>query len=230
MDFRQAVIGALDHILDTNVIQIAIAKALEKTIENVVKNELESYSDFGKRLQAAVKQSLALHGSIDVPSYNDAILKIVSAQLEAKTHAVIQQQVAANLKELLEPAPAAITLTALCESYIEFLKKHRDAGCVCHGEQIATMGIRPSDYDFRYVFFDDEPKKPPQQCDVELGIAGDGRIFSLRFRDRDVEKQLFAGPFYGFQRRVFQMKAAQTRIVIDCDPADLDVNYGTFTD
>jgi hypothetical protein len=63
------------------------------------------------------------------------------------------------------------------------------------------------------------------KCAIKIGIsrwgkhAADsppsGEVFHLSFQNQDVEKHLFAGPFYNFERSLFQMKAAKTRVILD---------------
>lgn len=55
MDFRNAVIEALDKLIVNQFVEQAIEKALAKTVEEIVHQELRSYSDFGKQLQAAAQ-------------------------------------------------------------------------------------------------------------------------------------------------------------------------------
>ena len=226
LDFRTEAIAAIDELIAGGMVQKTIAKTLEKTVASIVEKELSSYSDFGKQLTAAVKKSLAIGDQIDLPTYNDTILKIVARQVESQTNGLIQSQVAERMKDLLQPPPESITLSELVEQFIEHVKEKQHAGCVCYGEvqQITCIVDREDDRSFTYVHLDDEANIEKYHCDISIGIHQD-RVFSLRFREGDVEKQLFAGPFYGFERSLFQMKAAGTKIVLDARESEIETAY-----
>lgn len=223
MDVRAAVIEALDKLVTSGAIEQAIEKQLAETMASVVKSELASYSDFGKRLSEAVKQSLALHDRLDLPSYNHAILRIIERQVERGMQASIEREVAARMKELLTPAPESIKLSELVEQYIEHLNEQARGGCVCYGDGRITCLLEDSDYGFRRLTLAKEAGKRRNDGDIQIGITKEGRIYHLHFRDRDVEKEMFAGPFHGFERSIFQMRAAGTRIEIDAHPEELSL-------
>lgn len=231
MDFRSAVVDALDRLIASDAVTKMIEQQLEKTMRDIVEHELRSYSDFGKRLTEEVKKSLALNGSLDLPSYNDAIIKVVRAQLETMTKDTIQKQVAENLVALLEPAPESITLSDLTAKYIEQLKRMQSSGCVCYGDSHEiTLRVDESDYGFKYVELSDEPNKSRYGGDIRIGVDKDGKVFSLAFRDQDLEKRMFVGPFHGFEKMLFQMKAAGSKLVFDEEPDYISTSYALHDD
>ncbi len=230
MDFRETVIGALDSLIASGKVETFIEEALANTVKETVSHQLRTYSDFGKQLETKIKEAFALHADLQLPSYNDVILKIVRAQVEGHTNAVIQKQVAANLEELLKPAPAEITLSTLVEQYIEYLKESERGGCVCHGYEEITLRVEENDYGSRDVNLHPKPNANRHECDIQIGATKEGKIYWLRFRDGDVEKRLFAGPFYGFERSLFQMKAAGTILKFDVDPSDIQTSYALAED
>jgi hypothetical protein len=224
MDFRTLVIEAFDRVVAAGTVEKIIEEQLAKTIKEVVYQQLREYSDFGGQLKEAVAKSFGLNGELDLPSYNDAILKIVRKQVTAYTNNVIQQQVASNLEKLLEPPPAEITVSALVKKYVEFVKDRRSGSCVCYGENQITLIDDSHDSYFRYIHLDDEPNKKKYECDIQIGISR-GEVFSLRFKNQDVEKQLFAGPLHGFEEMLFQMKAAKTKVIFDVDLSEVETAY-----
>ncbi len=204
-----------------------IAEVAKKTCDDAIKSALGYGSDFSKQVNAAVAKCLGLHADIDLPSYNDAILKIVAKQVEACTRDAIEKQVAGRMKELLTPAPESIKLSELIDQYREHLKEQATAGCVCHGDERFACRIEPSGTaGFTDVRLNKEAEvsgRPPQ-WDIRFGIYKD-MIYTLSFQDADVDKAMFAGPFYQFERSLFQMKAAKTKVLIDCNSDDIDTDY-----
>jgi hypothetical protein len=226
MDLKVTLTSIIDNMVESGAIEKAITAAVEKAVLEAVTSSMRTYSDFGKQLEEAVKGALKLHGTIDLPSYNDSILKIVARQVESHTNAIIQKQVAERLKELLQPAPESITLSKLVEEYIEHVKNKRDAGCVCFGEQgkitlLVDLDRMP---DFARICLDPEHDKASHQCAIQIGTHR-GEVYSLTFGRHEVEKQLFVGPLYNFERTLFQMKAARSKIILDIDVEDIETTY-----
>lgn len=225
MEFRQMVINALDKHVESGLVEKCVEEQVAKTIKEIVSDQLRAYSNFGEQLKVAVKESLALNGSLDLPAYNDALLKIVRLQLETYTRDCLEKQVAQNLTKLLEPPPAEIKLSQLVEMYRQRVKEKLQGGCYCHGETGILFRRKDHDSGFVYVDLHDEPKPKKDgllfSADIRLGIHRDV-LFSLSFGNRDIEKELFVGEFHGFERMLFQMKAAKTRIVVDCHEGDVE--------
>jgi len=233
MDLESVLNATIQETLKSGIIQQTIKQAVERavtiTVRECVERNLTSYSAFGKQVEEVVKKSLQLHGSIDLPSYNDMILKIIAAQVEHATNESIEKQVAERMKELLSPAPESITLTDLVIEFINHAKREYESGCVCTGGNAKKISLCVKDEGSSSSFFsiglDREGEKTINQCDIYFGCNRKGEIYHLRFRNEEVERRMFVGPLYGFERMLFQMKAAKTKIVIDQDPEDIEMDY-----
>lgn len=213
--------------LKTSEGQTAAKKCIVKVIESAIESATGYNSDFRKQVDAAMVKALQLTGDIEIESYNDAILKVMAAQLQHATADTIERQVAERMKRLLEPAPTEIKLSELIEKYREYLKNKIDGGCVCHGEGVMTFLHDQSDSGFDHYSLDEDSGKSSYKCDIRFGIYK-STMYHLAFQSGDVEKQLFVGPLYDFQRLLFQMKAAQTKVVIDCTPDDVELAYANY--
>ena len=237
LDLGMLVADAISEIVDSGVIQNQIRASIEKTVKESIANQLTSYSDFGKRLAAAVGRSLQIHGDIDLPSYNDTVLKFVRDQLESETRNTIQRQIAERMRDLLQPVPATISIEKLVDQYREHLKHEMDSGCVCDGpgEFLFRIDRDKASYMTHYRDFAFSGSSEDKSPDIVVGVRIEtadpdrGQIWHLRFRDGDVEKKLFVGPVFGFERTLFQMKAANTVITglatFDADDVDTSLNF-----
>lgn len=225
MDLAKNLHETIDRIVASGRIESAIEEAVEKAVISVLQDELRSYSDFGGHLKDAVKKSLDFDpAEIDLPSYNEQILKIVRAKVQGLTRASIESQVAEQMEHLLEPAPESINLSKLIGQFVEFVKERRRYDCVCHNEDSVSFHTSAGRDGFRYIQLDESPGKAVHQCDIQIGMH-QHRVFSLTLRHVHTDRQLFAGPYYGFEKLLFQMKAAKTRIVFDVEPEEIDVEY-----
>lgn len=221
---KQAVAAAFDKIVASGVIEQTIEKKLTETIVDAIGSHLRSYSDFGQAIQKQVQQAIGVDlERADLPSYNDFVLKVIRKQLDSAMADTAAKQLEENMAKLLVKAPAEITLQQLVDDFIEAFKEDREG-------QEFTLHIDHSSYGFKYVCLDVEEGKGEYSCDFRIGVDRDGHVFSLQLGGKDVTKTLFVGPIYGFERAVFQLYTAKTKIVIEDDvsPRDYDTHFPEY--
>lgn len=89
MNIQEQVQSALNNIVESGTIEKIIAQKVEKAIEDILSDSLRSYSDFGKKLEEVVKQSLQIDLSkISTLGYQQIVVDIVKQKLQeaALTH------------------------------------------------------------------------------------------------------------------------------------------------
>lgn len=241
MDLQQAALAAVERVFSSDAITQAIEKSIAKTVEDAIKDQLGAYSDFGKELKKKVGEALKLHGDIDLPSYNDSLLKIVRQSVEGRVNATIQQQVTEQLEGLLETAPESIKFSALVEEFKEWAKDQARS-CSCDGEGEVSVLLDESETvtGYRSIFFDAErdqrdyltktKRRDKWAHSIILNTDKEGRVYGLRLSGEDVTKTIFVGPLYGFERRLFQLFSAKTRIEFDARPEELDLSLSSYED
>lgn len=227
-DFRVAVINSLDKLIGSGKIEEMIEAQLAQTIQGLIQHQLREYSDFGKELEVVVKKSLAINTKdLDLPAYNDTIIKIIRKQVENYTNDTIQKQIVENMKFLLEPPPETIKFSTLVEKYIEQVKDKQDAGCVCYGDGNKEIMCRVDREDrWGWISIDLSEESNDKTPDIHIGLSKEGKVYFIRYANQDIEKQMFVGPLYGFEKMLFQMKAAGSTVIMDTDPYNLDLTYG----
>ena len=226
MDFRQAVIDALDRQIAAGKVNEHIEAAVASSLKHAIGNLLGDYGPFTKHLEEALKQSLALNGSLDLPSYNDAVLKIVRQKVERAMQGSIEREVEKQLTYLLEPAPASIRLSELVAQYREYLKERLRGGCHCHDADY-RIKLRVGDrslHGYKEIELW-ETRTDKSSPDIRIATNGEGTVYSLSFKHFGSDNPLFSGPLYGFQRRLFQMRVAGTRIEFDENASLIDDGY-----
>jgi hypothetical protein len=215
---KQAVAAAFDNVVASGAIEKTIEKKLNETISSAIEEHLRSYGDFGQAIKAKVSQALNVNlDRMDFPSYGDLILNILRRQLDAQMQGEFAKRFEADMVALLAPAPAEITIDTLVEKFINSYKER-------YGESRAgqefTLRIENDGGSFTYICLDQEPRKSKYDCAFRIGVH-DGEVFNLAIGNQDVKNKLFIGPLYDFEKLVFQMYTAKTKIII---PADADAS------
>lgn len=228
-ELQQAVSTAFSNIVAAGAIENAIEEKLTKTITSIIDEELRTYSTFGEQLKERVKAALQVDfHNLGLPGYNDLILKIIRQQVDAQLNATIETQIEKQMKELLAPAPAEIKLSQLVDEFIKDEHTNRQyLPCSCDESDRITLIVREeglASSKFYHVYLDKESNTEYYKCPYRIDVH-DGRVYSVQIDQKDPSKTLFAGPMHGFKRRLFQLYAAGTKLIIDGDENSINTYY-----
>lgn len=218
--------------LSTPEAQTVMRDKVRETVKRHIEHAIAGYGKLSKQIEAAVEKALQVDGDLDLPSYNEMIKTFVQQQVQDLAEQAIQKTAADRLKELLTPAPAKITLSQLLEQYRDQLKSEQDDGCVCYGDdEDLNISCTVSEREYGgFCGISLRAKASDKHEQIYIGITKEGKVYYIRFADQAVEKRMFVGPVYGFERMVFQMKAAGTIIEVDDKWQFVDTYYGQRTD
>lgn len=221
-ELQQAVGDAFEKIVAAGTIEAAIEKKLTETVTSIIDHELRSYSDFGKALEAHVKSAINVDlQRLELPGYNDLILKLISRQVAAQLDSQLAAHVEKQMTELLAPPPAEIKLSDLLKQFID----NKASDCPCDGPEAISLHVERSSGGYAHVYFDEKEHQQKYSCEYSIHIDSEGKVYSLKIKEQDPKKQIFVGPFYNFERRIFQLYAAGTKLIIDGDDADAFDTY-----
>lgn len=227
-DINEAVVNSLNAIVASGKIEAIISQKLEKTIESILDDTLKSWSDFGKSLQTKVKESLQINlDKVDLPSYNDLVLKIIKKQVDAQIENAMLTNIEENMKGLFSLPPKEIKLSKLIEDFIEYSDEFdRD-----RSEKI-SLHIEPSSYGSKWIYIDPKGGKEKYRCKIHFGVSDkDNKIFGLRVDGEDFGKKLFIGSMSQLERDIFQLYAAGSTLIIDGESEDdFETHYPSAED
>ncbi|KVZ18618.1 hypothetical protein WT88_29490 [Burkholderia stagnalis] len=221
---EQAFSTAFSNIISSGLIEKAIEENIAKTVESTIREQLRSYSDFGKAIEERVKTALQVNfDNLGLPGYNDLILKIVRAQVDANVQSTLAAQVEKQMTELLTPAPAELTLSALVAEFIEDSKRYDNSG----PDRITLIVEEDSSYSstkFHHIYLDKEEGQGKYECHHRIDVHN-GKMYNVLIGKQDPDKKLFVGSLYGFERRIFQLYAAGTKLIVDGDEDSINTYY-----
>lgn len=230
-EMKEAVASAFERLIAVGAIEKAIQERLEKTVTETIREELGSYSDFGKQLKEQVKDALQVDFSkLGIPGYNDFILKIIRRQVEADVSNTIAQHIEKQVTDLLAPAPGEIKLSELVAQFIE-ANKPDGYSCSCDDPSRITLNVEESQYGSQWISLDKESGKDRYSCSIRFAVSNDdGKIFALRVDGQEIAKTLFVGDMYRFERSIFQMHVAGTKLIVDGDENSINTWYAPYDD
>ncbi len=224
-ELKQAVAKAFDNVVASGAIEAAIEKQLASTIVRAIEEQFSSYGDFSKAIKAKVSELVQINlAEIDMPSYSDVVGKIIKRQVEASMKGPFAVKLEENIASLLEVAPAEITLEKLIDSFAEHNKDYCGDGRMW-GKPF-TLHIDDSRNTFIDVYLDKDERTPMRDCEIKFSVYDD-KVYNVKFGSKDMETALFTGAIYNFERELFQLFTAQSKLIIP-DGAMADDYETTF--
>ena len=219
--------NAIDQQMKPENIEPKIIAAVESMISEVVKNSLRTYSDNGKLIEEAIKQSLKI-GTLDLPSYGTTICTILKAQIEAKVAPLISGQLTKDMDELLNLAPKELLLSEIVK---DMLEGHWEYDDDCYERNLVTCIVDDSGTSSHIYLDEDDHHEEKYRCAVSLFLDQDGSIISGSTKGRTDLKALSLdtskdfGRAYSLEQKVRSWWACGTKIIVDADEVSTCRHY-----
>jgi hypothetical protein len=217
MELEKVVQSELDTIVSEGVVQKIIRKQLESTITSVISDSLREYSDFGKELKDAVKNAMKIDfKELSMVEYNHIVLGVIKEQLDKTLY-----------ENAVTPIRTAITQYIgvldkeewkLSEIISEFTTKGLDESD--EGFNI-TLIVEESSHGYVHVFFDEKGDKRKYDCEYQLDITKEGRVYSFKagkYNPLTEKVDLTKRPIHGsFDTFMFKLYASGIKVIVDED-------------
>ena len=223
-DLTKLIETAVVNSMTPDAINEKIEKRVADLIEGAINDALRPYSDTGKIISEAVKNSLLIK-DLELPAYGATVSTMLKAQIEKVVADSLAGKLADNMTELLSLAPKTIKLSQIVNEYKEsatFLDHGLES--VSCGEELVTFIIdenRNDSYSSRWVYLGDKPEIDKHRCRVRLLLSADGTIAGATFDGKELNGGRSIGHSYGFEQKIRAYYAAGT--IIEIDERDIDV-------
>lgn len=217
LDINQIVNQTMADITHTDFLQKIIRTRMEETLNSIFRDFFREYSDFGKALKEEVQNKLQINfDRLDLPSYNH----LIAGMLQQLIDVGIKEEGIAKLKELVEGSIQHADKEYKMSEIVERIKKDaRDDDDEISGEITFLV-----DRSFSYwidVRIDPEPDRDKYACKYRFQIdAKTNKVEVIEVDHKVIDiKSLDRG--YGFERELFYMFAAGSKLIVDEDHVDL---------
>jgi len=216
IDLSEAILEAANKLIASGKIEAAIEKQLEETVGRIIEEHLRSYSDFGKALGQHIRAAIGVNlESVTIPEYNTMIADIVARRVDAFLRKEGHEALDVTLSEILRPAPAEMKLSELVEAFKRWVVQRYDYEPQDGGEITVIIEGKPEKYNPRWISFDRNNNTEKYKCEFSFLLSWDGTVSYIRMRGHNTKDDIFIGGYYGFERDLFRLHAAKTKLVID---------------
>jgi hypothetical protein len=230
---KNAVAAAFENVVISGTIEQAIETHIAKAVTSAIADQFTYSSDFNKAIKAKVASLIDVNLSgIDLPSYRDLVGKIIQKRVGAAMTEQFTELLDKDISEMLSPAPAEITLENLLAEFVTHRMDQYDADDL-RGQEF-TLHIQHSDSSDGYadIFIDKERATSKYSCAIRLRTRNGGEVWALTIDGNDIENKLFVGPLFSFEKRLFQMYTAKTKLIFPAGATedDFDTAYPGYDD
>lgn len=212
-ELEEAIVNSFRKMRENGTIEKIIEAKLEKTVSEIFDEVLRSYSDFGKKLKETVETTLKVDFSqLGFDGYNDIVLKIIQRKMDSAIGLVVRAKLEEGLDDLFKTPPTEIKLSELVNQMKgdEFDEREE---CTCI--------VKHRDRGYGRVYLDECPNKNYDECKYEIAFDDKGTVYQISIDGYKQKEKLFVGPFFGFERTLFQLYAAKTKLIVDEDAVEL---------
>jgi hypothetical protein len=225
IEIETAVADAARRMVEDGRLAKLVAENVEATVAKIVKDAVGQYSTFGKSLEEAVAASLRIDpGQLGLPAYNQTVLAVVKQTLDQQLELVGRDKIKKDLERLLgTDAPAEMKLSELVELYRREMQENLEG----QSEGRITAAFGRDDYSrdlssFRWFYLHDGALKAdrvPYESDIQMLFRSGGEIACARVKGVDPKKDIMLGQAgrVGFEKTLFRLYAAGTKIIIDAE-------------
>lgn len=118
-DLSNAVAGAMAEMIKDGSVEEIIKIKLKKTVDDIIDDQLRSYSDFGKALKEKIHGDLKVNlENVTFAEYNKTIITLVEGIVNKAVTEDARGKLAADLEKLFKAPPKEIKLSEIVTMYV----------------------------------------------------------------------------------------------------------------
>ncbi len=230
--FADLVQSSLNAAVTPERIAEKVNAHVEKAVDEAIADALRSWSDTGKAIAGALKNSLRVD-ELNLPAYGHVVTEILSRQIQARVSEVVAGKLAEDMERLLSLAPKRAKLSELVAELLGDDGERYEVYCRIEWSEYSSAWVylsqeKPSnkyEYDVRLLI-----GLPKKGDDYACGEVAEGKICSGTVKGSDLGKDVRFGwgtehkkqgtkfdCWFGFEQKILAMYACGTVIEIDED-------------
>lgn len=223
LDINKIVLDTVNNMVESGVLEDQIKKSIECSIQEIIQENLKTYSDFGRELKSKVKDSLKVNfNELDLPTYNQLILEQVNSAVDLEVRQGGKENIANLIKEILQPSKDKYTLSELIEEFKnEISSDPQDFGLdddeISEGHEISLFIERDDSYSsrFTHIYLDARSDVDyKHNCRYKINTSHD-KPYSVRVEGGELKPICVADRLSKFERTLLNMYATGATLELD---------------
>lgn len=217
MQLETVVQETLDNLVKEGKVTKMIETHLTKTVDEIVKDCLREYSDFGKQVKQAVNSVLKLDvNNVKLLDLSSVISTCIREQLEVTVNENMLSKVTEIIKEVSgEMDKKEYNLSEIINKFkddAESWDKEDNYEITLHVEGVSYGN-------FKHIYFDHKSGLEKFRCSYQLDIDEKGRVYAFKGGPMRASNDIRFSSIHGsFDKFIFRLYASGAKINIDnCD-------------
>jgi hypothetical protein len=215
MDLNKIVNDTMQELSESGYVQERVEQHLKKTVDDVIKDCLDSWSKFGKGLKAQVQEQMQFNlDKLDIPSYNHVIMNTIREELERNVYQEGVANIQKQIQEILGTAKEEYKLSELVKEMVE--QDCKDLDDLGYEEyKYITVNVEQK-YGSTYIYLDPEDEHVSSyRCKYKIVLNEDGTVWYTEIGDRKFDNKFIMGALYGFDAILFKLFTRKSKVIID---------------
>lgn len=223
MELEKVVQDTINNMVSSGKVTEMVEKHLTATVDEIVKDALRSYGDFGKQVKEAVANVMTLDFSnVKMLDLSGVITDTIKQQLSESVNVNILQNVTNTIKELSgELDKKEYNLSEV----INMFKSEAEKWDKEDSYEISLHVISES-YGYTHIYFDYKADVEKYRCNYQLDLNKDGKVYAFKGGkiqgSNDPRIQSIHGKFEKFLYRLY---ASGAKIIVDRVDKDYEDDY-----
>ena len=117
------------------------------------------------------------------------------------------------------------TLTEIIEKLKD--ESHKEEWEFDYDEKVSLI-IESSSSGYKHIYLDEEEKDRKYSYDYQIDVDSDGKPYSIKLRDEEINPKKIPGGLYGLERLLFKIYASGSKIVLDQGNDADDYDYDSY--
>lgn len=223
---KEQILEAIEKKYNSPELQEYIEKKAEESLKNIINTAFGRYGYVTIAMEKQISEKLSLSNKVTIPQYNDLIIKMIERQFSKCLNEAGLSKIEENMKKLLQTAPAEIKLSEL----VNEMKSYDDSDGY-YGKEATCIIEGDEEGGYRSIYLDPSPLEERSytggiskyDAKIRIGINTEGIVYSLTVDGADQKDVFFTGPFYGFEKLLFNLYANGSKLIVD--ETDINLHY-----
>lgn len=213
MELEKVVQDTINNMVSSGKVTEMVEKHLTNTVDEIVKDALRSYGDFGKEVKNAVNSVLKLDvDNVKLLDLSAVINTCIKQQLEVSVNENILSTISETIKEVTGQLDKnEYNLSEIIEKF----KVDAESWDKEDHDEI-TLVVENSDYGYKHIYFDHKSDVKKYSCNFQLDLNKDGKIYAFKGGKIRASNDIrFASIHGSFERFIFRLYASGAKVIID---------------
>lgn len=213
MELEKVVQDTINNMVSSGKVTEMVEKHLANTVDEIVKDSLRTYGDFGKQVKEAVQSVINIDlSNMKLLDLSGTITQVVKDQLQQS----VNENILANVKEAIDDVSGSLDKKEFnLSEIIDKFKAQAESYDKDDAYEI-TLHVINESYGYKHIYFDYKEGVEKYRCAFQLDLNKDNKVYSFQGGKLKMSSDSRFVPIHGsFEKFLFRLYAAGAKVILD---------------